>query len=81
MKTICFNQHFEGHHLHYQVHFNTNRKLFPRIDKQFAKYTNKVSNSNKEKLSKFYNGHRETKIETIPGSKYSYEVKSITFNK
>ena len=21
---------------------------------------------------KFYNGHRKTKIETIPGSKYSY---------
>ena len=25
-----------------------------------------------KKLSDFYNGHRKTKIETIPGSKYSY---------
>ena len=25
-------QAFGGHHLHYQVHINTNRKLFARID-------------------------------------------------
>ena len=37
-----------------------------------AKFTNNVSNSNKWKLSIFYKGHHQTKVETIPGSKYSY---------
>ena len=38
IKTIYFNstyhslQTFGGHHLHYQVHINANRKLFARID-------------------------------------------------
>ena len=38
IKTIYFNstyhslQAFGGHHLHYQVHINTNRKLFARVD-------------------------------------------------
>ena len=46
--------------------------MLPRIDKQSAKFTNSVSNSNKEKLLKLYKGHRQTKIETIPERKYSY---------
>ena len=37
IKTIYFNstyhslQAFGGHHLHYQVHINTNRKLFNKL--------------------------------------------------
>ena len=38
---------FGGHRLHYQVHINTNLKLFARINYQSAKFTNNLSNSNK----------------------------------
>ena len=38
---------FRGHRFHYQVHIETNIKLFAGIDEQSAKFTNNVPNSNK----------------------------------
>ena len=35
-------------------------------------YVENSFNSNKQKLSRFFNGHHKAKIETITESKYSY---------
>ena len=62
---------FGGHRLHYQVHISTNNCLQELINNLLNLQITYPIAINK-KLSKFYNRYHKTKIETIPGSKYSY---------
>ena len=59
---------FGGHRPHYQVHINTNLKLLEELINNLLN----LQTTYPITTNKSYNGHRKTKIETIPGSKYSY---------